>query len=83
MALSYKRNVAVFADAVGVEEAEGFLAWLQKHKKPRLDLSACTHLHAAQLQVLMAARVPVAAWPQDESLTAWLKTVLGQVPEGR
>ncbi len=76
MALTYKRNVAVFSGAVGVEEAEGFLAWLNKHKKPRLDLSACTHVHAAQLQVLMAARIPVAVWPEDESLTAWFKSVL-------
>jgi hypothetical protein len=76
MALSYKRSVAVFADAVGVEEAEVFLAWLQKHQKPRVDLSACTHLHAAQLQILMAGRLKVAAWPRDESLAALLKSVL-------
>ena len=76
MALSYRRNLAVFIDAIGVEEAEGFLAWIQKRKKPRLDLSGCTHLHAAQLQVLMAARIPVAAWPRDESLAAWLQSVL-------
>ena len=76
MALSYKRSVAVFADAVGVEEAEGLLAWLQTRRKPRLDLAACTHLHAALLQVLMAARIPVAAWPRDQSLAVWLKSVL-------
>jgi hypothetical protein len=76
MAMTYKRNVAVFADAVGVEEAEGFLAWLDKHPKPKLDLAACTHIHAAQLQVLMAARLPIAKWPQDSALTAWLESAL-------
>lgn len=76
MAMTYRRNVAHFSDTVGPEEAEGFLSWLHKHPKGRLNLAACNHLHAAQLQVLMAARIPVAAWPADESLTAWLKSVL-------
>jgi hypothetical protein len=74
--MTYKRNVAVFAETVGVEDAEGFLAWLHKHPKPKLDLVACTHLHAAQLQVLMAARLPIAEWPRDAELTAWLKSAL-------
>jgi hypothetical protein len=68
MAMTYKRNVAHFVDTVGVEEAEGFLAWLQKHSKPKLNLSACTHVHAAQ--------IPVAEWPTDESLSKWLKSAL-------
>ena len=42
MALTYKRNT------VGVEEAEGFPACLRKASKPELNLSACTHIHAAQ-----------------------------------
>jgi hypothetical protein len=76
MAVTYKRNVALFEDTVGVEEAEAFLAWLRKHPKPKLDLSACKHIHAAQLQVLMAARLPIASWPHDEALAAWLKSAL-------
>jgi len=76
MAISYKRNVAVFADTVGVDEAEGLLAWLHEHPKPKLDLGACTHIHAAPLQVLMAARLPVAKWPKDSPLTAWLNSAL-------
>jgi hypothetical protein len=76
MAVNYKRNIAHFDATVGVEEAEGFLAWLQKHPKARLNLSACTHLHAAQLQVLMAARLSVAAWPADEVFAAWLRSAL-------
>lgn len=76
MAMTYQRNVADFTDTVGVEDAEAFLAWLHKHPKPKLDLSACVHLHAAQLQVLMAARLPIAKWPQDAELTAWLKSAL-------
>jgi hypothetical protein len=78
MAMTYKGNVAHFADTVGVEEAETFLAWLHKHPKPKLDLTACTHVHAAQLQVLMAARLPIAKWPHDAALTAWLKPALSE-----
>ncbi len=77
MAMTFKRNIAHFTDAVGVEEAEGFLAWLQKHPQAKLNLSACSHLHAAVLQVLMAARLPVAGWPGDAGLSMWLKAALG------
>lgn len=78
MAMTYRRSVAHFMDTVGPEEAEGFLAWLQKHPKRKVNLAACTHIHAAQLQVLMAARIAVAEWPEDESLSKWLKSVLSQ-----
>ncbi len=76
MAMTYKRNVAHFLGNVGVEEAEGLLAWLQKHRRPKLNLADCTHLHAAQLQVLMAARLPIAAWPRDAALSNWLTAAL-------
>jgi hypothetical protein len=46
----------VFRDAVSVDEAEGLLEWLQKNPAARIDLSACAHLHPANLQVLMATR---------------------------
>lgn len=72
MAIIYKKNVALFDATVGVEEAEDLLQWLQKHPKGKLDFTACTHLHAATLQVLMAARIAVAAWPQDDNLKIWL-----------
>jgi hypothetical protein len=76
MAMTYKRNVACFSDTVGIEEADAFLAWLHEHPKAKLDLAACTHIHAANLQILMAARLPVAKWPQDAELEAWLKPAL-------
>ena len=76
MAMTYQRNVARFADTVGIEEAETFLAWLHDHPKAKLDLTDCTHIHAAQLQVLMASRLRIAKWPRDAALTAWLKSAL-------
>ena len=76
MAISYKRNMAVLEGTISVEAAEDLLQWLQKHPKAKADLSGCTHLHAADLQVLMAARVPVAVWPRDEDLKTWLTAAL-------
>jgi hypothetical protein len=76
MAITYQRNVARFVGAIGVDEAEAFLAWLHEHPKPKLDLTECNHIHAAQLQVLMAWRLPIAKWPRDAALTAWLKSAL-------
>ena len=78
MAITYKRNTAVFAATVGVEEAEVLLAWIQKHPNGTLNLESCTHVHAAQLQVLMATRTRVAVWPQDEVFGTWLKSALDQ-----
>lgn len=76
MPVLFKKNTVVFEGVAAVEEAEDLLAWLQKTPKARVDLSACTHLHAANLQVLMAARITVAAWPLDNDLTTWLQSAL-------
>lgn len=76
MAITYKKNLALFADAISVEEAEDLLEWIQKHPKGKADFSRCTHLHAADLQVLMAANIAVAAWPQDDELKMWLLAAL-------
>jgi hypothetical protein len=76
MTIEYKNNLAVFNDVVSVEEAEALLEWLQKKSAARVDLSACTHLHPANLQVLMAAKPAIRAWPTDPALAAWLEPVL-------
>jgi len=76
MAIIFKKNTAVFESTVSVEEAEDLLQWVQKHPNGKVDLSACTHMHAADLQVLMAARIPVVAWPRDSNLKTWLTAAL-------
>ena len=42
----------------------------------RVDLAACSHLHPANLQVLMAADAAISAWPTDHGLAAWLASAL-------
>ena len=76
MAIEYKKNQAVFSDVVSVDEAEPLLDWLQNKNSPKVDLSNCSHLHPANLQVLIAAKIQIAVWPKDENLRAWLQTVL-------
>lgn len=76
MAINYKNNLAQFVDLISVEEAETLLGWLQGHPKGKVDLSACTHVHPANLQVLMAAKAKVSKWPADTSLSDWLKPAL-------
>lgn len=76
MPIEYKKNQALFRDIASVDEAEGLLEWLQNKPAARIDLGACTHLHPANLQVLMAAQSPIAVWPKDAPLRAWLETVL-------
>ena len=63
-------------DVVSVEDAEPLLGWLQARPAARVDLAACSHLHAASLQVLMAAHPVVIAWPTNVELAAWLRPAL-------
>jgi hypothetical protein len=76
MAIEYTKNQAVFKDVVSVEEAETLLVWLQKKSSARVDFAGCTHMHPANLQVLMVAKPVVAAWPQDTNFRNWLKSAL-------
>jgi hypothetical protein len=64
---------------VTVEEAEGLLEWLQTRPGAKADLAACSHLHTANLQVLMSAKTCVSNWPKDAGLRAWLEPALQPV----
>ena len=76
MPIDFQKKTAVFREVVGVDEAEGLLEWLQKKPSAKVDLAPCTHLHPANLQVLMAARATVSQWPKDEALRIWLEPAL-------
>lgn len=76
MGIELQKKRAILTDFVTVEDAEGLLAWLQSHPKGTLDLSRCEHLHAANLQVLMAAKPTITAWPADARLADWLRHAL-------
>ena len=78
MGIEYGERRAVFVGFVGVDEAEGLLGWLQENPVARVDLAPCLHLHSADLQVLIAAKTPVARWPEDADLRSWLQSVLNE-----
>jgi hypothetical protein len=78
MPIEFKRSSAVFRDVVSVEEAEGLLEWLQRKPVAKVNLASCSHLHTANLQVLMTARPGVSAWPENSDLRAWLETALSR-----
>ena len=76
MPIAYRKKTAFFETLVTVEDAEDLLQWIQKNPQGKVDLSGCTHLHAANLQVLMAAGCSVIGWPKDANLSAWLQSAL-------
>jgi len=76
MAIDYKKTKAVFSGVAGAEEAEGLLEWLGKHPRGKIDLKGCSHLHPANLQVLMAARCAAVVLPDDLGLASWVESAL-------
>ena len=78
MPVSYKKNLVQLNGVVSVEDAEGLLEWLLKRPAAKVDLAGCTHLHPANLQVLMAAGCAVKALPLDQGLAAWVASALMQ-----
>lgn len=76
MSIEFNDTVALLRDIVSVEDAEPLLAWLTAGPDRAVDLSGCTHLHPANLQVLLATRARVLARANDATLDAWLQSVL-------
>ena len=76
MTIQYEQKTARLIDFVSIEEAEGLLEWLQTQTQGQLNLAACTHLHAANLQVLMAAKPEITAWPEKTEFALWIKSAL-------
>lgn len=79
MTISFKKDRVVFSGMADGEDAEKLLQWLQKHPKGKIDLTACTHLHPANLQILMAAQCTLFAKPKDTFLAVWLDSALKTV----
>jgi hypothetical protein len=61
-----------FEGSCAPEEAETLLEWLRRTPAPAADLSACSDLHMALAQLLLAARVRLCAPPPDAVLAACL-----------
>lgn len=80
MAIRYQGDVAVFEQQCAVEEAADLAEWLLADRSRRIDLAACTGLHSALVQTLMALAPPMLAPPGDAALARWLGPVLPPAP---
>jgi len=76
MTMEIKDGVLHCAGTLAVDDAEQLLQLVLDAEQPGADLSACEHVHSACLQVLMAARIRVTAWPEQAVLAAWLRAAI-------
>ncbi len=72
MPVRYVDALAIFEGPCAPEEADALLEWLRRTAKPSADLRACDAPHTALVQLLLAARVNLAAAPPDPMLAACL-----------
>ena len=77
MPLTFAEDTILIDGVCGVEDAMPLLEFLQTHGVARIDLGACTHLHSAPLQVLLAVAERVTALPEEEFLRRWLTSGTG------
>lgn len=82
MPLITKVKVARIEQDGTAEDAEPLLEWLLANPKGKINLKQCSSLHSAIVQVLLALRPAISAWPGNSSLTKLLKaSVLGDVKD--
>jgi hypothetical protein len=65
-----------FEDVCAVDDALPLLDFFKANAAAEVDLSACTHLHTALLQLLLVARPKVSAPPDDATLARWVVPLL-------
>ncbi|MFP5516205.1 MAG: hypothetical protein ACLGJC_24380 [Alphaproteobacteria bacterium] len=78
MPVRFDSDLARFENACTAEDALPLAEWLETAAAPRVDLSACTELHTALLQLLLAARPALAAAPADAFLARWIGPLLAK-----
>lgn len=65
MPIRFLKTKVVFSGSCKVEEAEEIFQWLTSNPKAELHMSEVTHLHAAVLQAVAAARNRIVSLPRD------------------
>jgi len=71
MPLVLTETSARFEEVCTVEDAMEFIEYLRRNEAASVDLSACTYLHTALLQLLRLARSRITAAPTDPFLARW------------
>ena len=62
------------------DEGDLLLAMLRENPGAPVDLSELEHLHTALLQMMIAAKAQVSAWPEDEFWKKCLETNPSPLP---
>jgi hypothetical protein len=76
MPLIFTEMQVRFEDVCTADEALPLLEFLNSSEAPEVDLSACTYLHTALLQLLLSARPKMALLPADPVLARWVAPML-------
>jgi hypothetical protein len=76
MPLVFTERQVSFEDVCTVEDALPLFEFLKTAEASAIDLSACTYLHTALLQLLLTARPLVTALPADPGLARWIASLL-------
>ncbi len=76
MTIEYRKKIAVFGESATIDEADTFWEWLINHSDKSVDLTACTYVHTVILQLLMASKVKIKAWPSNSALSSILQTAI-------
>jgi hypothetical protein len=76
VALEHERNEILFVDVCGAEEALPLVDLLSTIERPTINISRCTHMHAAVLQTLVAYKPSLSAGPTDTFLQRWILPIL-------
>ncbi|MCH7629413.1 MULTISPECIES: hypothetical protein [Novosphingobium] len=79
MPVTYAGDCAMLEGQCVVEEAAELTEWLLADRARGIDLAACTGLHSALLQTIMALTPPLRAAPVDALLARWLAPVMPPV----
>lgn len=82
MSIVLRGDVICVQGKAPVEDAEPLLAHLRAVPGRTVDLSACEHLHAAVVQVLLATRPQLAGEIGDTFARTWLGPLLAPSIDG-
>jgi hypothetical protein len=82
MPVIFTATQARFEDVCTVEDALPLLEFLRSTAVPEVDLAACTYVHTALLQLLLAARPRVTSLPVEPDLVRWVAPLLTERANG-
>jgi hypothetical protein len=76
MPLEFRDDEVRLVGTCGADEALELSDWLSNPGVPKVDLAACTNLHPALLQTLLAFKPAIAVEPTDPFLVRWILPLL-------